>query len=303
MRSESKKIVPHEAGFAANLLFPEDEGQQWVKKAEVQGNVSHEEWQGAERAAGQGSVQVAHLRHREVEYVDGQKGSRPARGRPKEGAGAAGKKIDKESSLMQTKSKVVSSPSNGRGGRSFGKPSGLKMHSDSEGVASVLGSPSKRPTGGGGGAYEAALAEGRAMLGTPYTASGSPKTSPTGSPGSGGKINRGGYQAPKYGMGDAAGNFRKERSMNKPNNSQASDTNSAHNIFGAPPPFGVDAVTSHSTNTRFATSSSSIGGRTKDRITDYTTSASAVGAAPPTPTAMVLTGPPAAGQRPKVPLK
>jgi len=30
VRSESKKIVPHEHGFATNLLFPEDEGLQTV---------------------------------------------------------------------------------------------------------------------------------------------------------------------------------------------------------------------------------------------------------------------------------
>ena len=56
VRSESKKIVPHEHGFATNLLFPEDEGLQTVKKAEVAGNVAHDAWQQGERAAWLGST-------------------------------------------------------------------------------------------------------------------------------------------------------------------------------------------------------------------------------------------------------
>merc|ERR1719473_1401313 len=166
VRSESKKIVPHENGFATNLVFPENEGLQTVKKSEVAGNIEHEAWQKAERAAGNGSVHNAHLKHREIEYVDGQKGSRKARGSPKESAGAAGKKIGKESSLMQSKrnphaaAAPAKSPS-----RPFGKASGLRVHSDSEGVASVLGSPSKKASS----AYELALAEGRALLASPYT--------------------------------------------------------------------------------------------------------------------------------------
>merc|ERR1719183_90696 len=166
VRSESKKIVPHENGFATNLVFPENEGLQTTKRAEVAGNVEHESWQKAERAAGNGSVHNAHLKHRELEYVDGQKGSRKARGSPRESPGAAGKKIGKESSLMQSKKnpQAAASPSKSPS-RPFGKASGLRLHSDSEGVASVLGSPSKRAST----AYELALAEGRALLASPYT--------------------------------------------------------------------------------------------------------------------------------------
>merc|ERR1719473_846993 len=166
VRSESKKIVPHEHGFATNLLFPEDEGLQTVKKSEVAGNVTHDAWQQGERAAGNGSVHNAHLKHREIEYVDGQKGSRKARGSPKESGGAAGKKIGKESSLMQSKAnpQARATPTKSAS-RPFGKASGLRVHSDSEGVASVLGSPSKKATT----AYELALAEGRALLSNPYT--------------------------------------------------------------------------------------------------------------------------------------
>merc|ERR550514_1809701 len=166
VRSESKKIVPHESGFATNLVFPENEGLQTTKKSEVLGNVEHEAWQKSEMAAGNGSVHNAHLKHREIEYVDGQKGSRKARGSPKESAGAAGKKIGKESSLMQSKKnpQAAAEPAKSAS-RPFGKASGLRLHSDSEGVASVLGSPSKKATT----AYELALAEGRALLANPYT--------------------------------------------------------------------------------------------------------------------------------------
>merc|ERR1719440_1697612 len=143
VRSESKSMVPHENGFATNLVFPEHEGLQTTKKSEVIGNIEHDRWQQMEGAAGNSSVHNAHLKHREIEYVDGQKGSRKARGSPKDGPGAAGKKIGKESSLMQSKanpqSKVDPSPS-----RPFGKASGLRQHSESDGVSSVLGSPGKK---------------------------------------------------------------------------------------------------------------------------------------------------------------
>ena len=161
VRSESKKIVPHEHGFATNLLFPENEGLQTVKRAEVLGNVQHEAWQQGEMAAGNGSVHNAHLKHREIEYVDGQKGSRKARGSPKESPGAAGKKIGKESSLMRSKKNPHAAGADMfPESRPFGKASGLRAHSDSDGVASVLGSPSKKAAS----AYEMALAEGRALL-------------------------------------------------------------------------------------------------------------------------------------------
>merc|ERR1719454_1016175 len=132
VRSESKSMVPHENGFATNLVFPENEGLQTTKKSEVAGNIEHEAWQQGEMAAGNGSVHNAHLKHREIEYVDGQKGSRKARGSPKDAVGAAGKKIGKESSLMQSKStgaKVDTSAS-----KPFGKASGLRAHTDSDGV-------------------------------------------------------------------------------------------------------------------------------------------------------------------------
>merc|ERR550537_1506247 len=125
------------------------------------------EWVNAEMAAGNTSVHNAHLKHRELEYVDGQKGSRKARGSPKDGPGAAGKKIGKESALMQSKKSPQASMQAEKASpaRPFGKASGLRLHSDSDGVASVLGSPVKKPTS----AYEMALAEGRALLTNPYT--------------------------------------------------------------------------------------------------------------------------------------
>ena len=83
VRSESKKIVPHENGFATNLLFPESEGLQTSKKAEVSGNVQHESWQKSSGAAGNNSVHNAHLKHRELEYVDGQKGRARRAARPR----------------------------------------------------------------------------------------------------------------------------------------------------------------------------------------------------------------------------
>ena len=276
---------------------------QTVKKAEVAGNVTHDAWQQGERAAGNGSVHNAHLKHREIEYVDGQKGSRKARGSPKESAGAAGKKIGKESSLMQSKKNPQASVSPGKSpSRPFGKASGLRLHSESEGVASVLGSPSKRASS----AYELALAEGRALLASPYTHNAAAEDGFAGSLDGGvagpyihqptasdtkavggpkPTKSRTGYTPPKYGVGDAAGNFRKERMIvHKPRPETA---------LGAPPPFGVDPVSNDATRNRFATSASSIGGAKKERIIDYTTLPPGAGEPGPASTALV-----AAGQRP-----
>jgi len=303
VRSESKKIVPHEHGFATNLLFPEDEGLQTVKKAEVAGNVSHDSWQQGERAAGNGSVHNAHLKHREIEYVDGQKGSRKARGSPKASEGAAGKKIGKESSLMQSKSTGVRVDETAS--RPFGKASGLRAHSDSDGVSSVLGAPAKRAST----AYELALAEGRALLSNPYTQmnedgfagsldggvaqvqfhqSSAPTTLAVGGGPKPTKA-RTGYTPPKYGLGDAAGNFRKERMIVHKSRPEAQ--------FGAPPPFGVDPVNTSATGSRFSTSAATIGGSKRDRIIDYTSLPPGTGAPAPASTSIV-----AAGQRPLVPV-
>jgi len=198
--------------------------------------------------------------------------------------------------------------------RPFGKASGLRLHSDSEGVGSVLGSPSKKATT----AYELALAEGRALLANPYThqtiaedgfagsldggvgggfvhqASYKAETrddSATGLGGGlvGGKLSksRTGYTPPKYGVGDAAGNYRKERMIVHKARPEAQ--------FGAPPPFGVDPVTMPQTRNRFATSASSLGGATKDRIIDYVSLPEGAGAPAPASTSIV-----AAGQRPLV---
>jgi hypothetical protein len=316
VRSDSKKRGPHATGFATTLVFPADAGLQTTKHFEVSGNVEHQMYVDGERAAGNSSVHNAHLKHREIEYVDGQKGSRKARGSPKDGLGAAGKKIGKESSLMQSKKNSSSplhvdpkSPS-----RPFGKASGLRQHSDSEGVASVLGSPSKSAST----AYELALAEGRALLANPYThtqanedgfagsldggvhqvklhtdmykPAANTDEAATGIVG-GMKVTkaRTGYTPPKYGVGDAAGNYRKERMIVHKSRPEAQ--------FGAPPPFGVDSVTMGSTNSRFATSSSTIGGAKKDRIIDYQTLPPGAGA--PAPASTMLT---AAGQRPLVPV-
>jgi len=312
VRSESKKIVPHEHGFATNLLFPEDEGLQTVKRSEVAGNVTFDAWQQGERAAGNGSVHNAHLKHREIEYVDGQKGSRKARGSPMESAGAAGKKIGKESSLMQTKKNPNAVVVDKTPSRPFGKASGLRMQTESEGVASVLGSPSKRAST----AYELALAEGRALLSNPYThqtavedgfAGGldggvsvaklhtdlyKANTSDDDATGLMGGMkttkSRTGYTPPKYGVGDSAGNFRKERMLVHKARPEAQ--------FGAPPPFGVDPVTMPQTRNRFATSSSTIGGSKKDRIIDYTSLPVGAGEKAPASSALV-----AAGKRPIVP--
>jgi len=289
VRSESKKIVPHEHGFATNLLFPEDEGLQTVKKSEVAGNVSHDAWQQGERAAGNGSVHNAHLKHREIEYVDGQKGSRKARGSPKDSAGAAGKKIGKESALMQTKASANKAFADETASRPFGKASGLRAHSDSEGVGSVLGAPRASRAS----AYELALAEGRALLANPYTGmedggGGEVATLPVGG-GPKPTKSRTGYTPPKYGVGDAAGNFRKERMLVTKSRPEAQ--------FGAPPPFGVDPVHTGATVSRFSTSSSTIGGTKKDRIIDYTSMPPGTGAPAPASTMIVP-----AGQRPLVPV-
>ena len=98
---------------------------------------------------------------------------------------------------------------------------------------------------------------------------------------------RTGYTPPKYGVGDAAGNYRKERMIVHKARPEAQ--------FGAPPPFGVDPVTAGQTRNRFATSASSIGGATKDRIIDYTMLPEGAGAPAPASTSIV-----AAGQRPLV---
>jgi len=175
-------------------------------------------------------------------------------------------------------------------------------------VASVLGSPSKRATS----AYELALAEGRALLESPYTSavedgfggglsggvsaptifqpayqsslddstmglSGGPKVTKS----------RTGYTPPKYGVGDSAGNYRKERMIVHKARPEAQ--------FGAPPPFGVDTVTMNATVARFATSASTIGGKEKDRVIDYVMLPP--GANEPTPPSTSLV---AAGQRPLV---
>jgi len=308
VRSESKKIVPHEHGFASNLIFPENDGLQTTKIAEVQGNIDHAQWQSGEMSAGNSSVHNAHLKHREIEYVDGQKGSRKARGSPKDALGAAGKKIGKESQLMQTKSTGASDKSKDKA-RPFGKASGLRHMSDSEGVGSVLGSPKQQV----GSAYEMALAEGRALLNNPYTAGAEE--------GFGGALDGGlagfqpmrddraqaslddatlglqagvavsksrtGYTPPKYGVGDAAGNYRKERAIVHKSRPEAQ--------FGAPPPFGVDHVQPVSTQARFSTSSSTIGGNKQERVIDYQIRDEPPRVGAPAANAIV-----AAGARPKV---
>jgi len=183
------------------------------------------------------------------------------------------------------------------------------LHSDSEGVGSVLGSPAKKAST----AYELALAEGRALLASPYThqtiaedgfaggldggvsaayihkdTSVGPTADELASGMAGGAKptkSRTGYTPPKYGVGDAAGNFRKERMIVHKARPEAQ--------FGAPPPFGVDPVTGGATANRFATSAASIGGAKKDRIIDYTTLPPGAGAPAPASTAITP-----AGQRP-----
>ena len=318
VRSESKKMVPHEYGYAVNLVFPEDEGLQTTKISEVQGNIDHDAWQSMQMSAGNSSVHNAHLKHRELEYVDGQKGSRKARGSPRDAPGAAGKKIGKESALMQTK-KSAATAASGPGmkeARPFGKASGLRSQSDSEGVASVLGSPKKQPST----AYELALAEGRALLTNPYTHQsavedgfgggldgglGGPKLytsedraatlddTTTGLDGgvAAGKMtkSRTGYTPPKYGVGDAAGNYRKERMLVHKSRPEAQ--------FGAPPPFGVDPVIPQATQARFSISSATIGGNKQERIIDYQVRDEPPRLGAPAANAIV-----AAGQRPLIPV-
>lgn len=197
--------------------------------------------------------------------------------------------------------------------RPFGKASGLRLHSDSEGVASVLGSPSKRAST----AYELALAEGRALLASPYThqtiaedgfgggldggvgssfvhQASYKETTDDSATGLGGGVmagkatkSRSGYTPPKYGVGDAAGNYRKERMIVHKARPEAQ--------FGAPPPFGVDGVTMAATRNRFATSAATIGGAKKDRIIDYSVLPEGAGQPGPASSALV-----AAGQRPLV---
>ena len=163
--------------------------------------------------------------------------------------------------------------------RPFGKASGLRAHSDSEGVASVLGSPVKKASS----AYEMALTEGRALLADPYTHTSAAEDGFAGSLSGGvggaklftasykaatlddsttgleggvaaGKMtkSRTGYVPPKYGVGDSAGNYRKERMIVHKARPETA--------LGAPPPFGVDPVTNPSTQARFSTSAAGIGG-------------------------------------------
>ena len=80
--------------------------------------------------------------------------------------------------------------------------SGLRAHTDSDGVGSVLGSPAKKPAGS---AYELALAEGRALLQNPYTSAdgaAEPATLDMVSGGPKPTKSRTGYTPPKYGVGD-----------------------------------------------------------------------------------------------------
>jgi len=290
VRSESKKMVAHEHGHALALLFPEDGDQQVSRTAEELGNVEFDVTQAAERAAGNSSVHNAHLKFREMEFVDGAVGTRKGRAAGQAAQGAAGKKINKEATAMQTKARIstVGSPTGAKpGGRAFGKPSGLKAHSESSGVASALNQPLVQPPVGTS-AYEQALSQGRALLEVPYTDNKSGTAS-------GLKVDksRTQYVGPAYGEGDSAGNFRKESRplVNKPR---------PEGKFGDKSPFGVDPVTPATTNARFSTSANSVGGNKKDRIVPY-----AVVEEHPLPTkaatAIVPMGVPAAGQRPKVP--
>eukprot|EP00966_Prymnesium_polylepis_P316284 7308445-Prymnesium_polylepis.1 len=288
VRSESKKIVPHEHGHALALLFPEDGDQQVSRAAEERGNVQFDQVQAAEMAAGNSSVHNAHLKFRELEFVDGAVGTRKGRAAGRESNGAAGKKINKEATAMQTKARIptVASPVGpAPGGRPFGKPSGLKAHSESSGVASALNQPLVQPPPGSS-AYEEALSQGRALLEVAYTDNRSGTAS-------GIKVDksRTSYVAPMYNEGDSAGNYRKETRplVSKPR---------PEGKFGDGSPFGVDPVTPATTNARFSASSHSIGGIKKDRIVPY-----AVVEEHPLPskasTAIVPTGVAAAGQRPK----
>ncbi|KAL1523798.1 hypothetical protein AB1Y20_018721 [Prymnesium parvum] len=288
VRSESKKMVSHEHGHALALLFPEEEEHQFSRAALVRGNTEFNLAIAEQQAAGSSSLHHAHSKFREMELMDGYEGARKARGPPKQLEGAAGKKIDKESKDLQSRGRPSSSSPTevGSTGRPFGKPSGLTYQGDSCGVASVLNQSSSA-------AYEEALAEGRAMLATPYTGAPSAVGAASGL-----KVDPGRTQcvAPKYGEGDAAGNFRKEprHLVNKPR---------PENNFGQKSPFGVDVAESSS---RFMTSSSSIGSLKKERLDVVPGAGQQQYAAPSrVQTAIVATSSnvfPAAGQRPKIPV-
>jgi len=271
VRSESKKMVPHEHGHALALLFPAEGESQVSRTAEEKGNGQFENWQDSAKAAGNTSVHNAHLKFRELEFVDGAVGTRPGRSAGKPVPGAAGKKVQKEQAL-QTKSRIENK-SSPKGGRAFGKPSGLKSQAESTGVAFALNQPIV-----GSAAYEQALAEGREMLNKPYTGI---NVSPS----------RTGYDDPSDGIvngvaieNDSAGNYRKESKplVSKPR---------PEGKFGASSPFGVDPVNMGTTNSRFTTSAASIGGTKKDRVLPF-----AIVERPPAPTGAIVS----AGQRPKV---
>jgi len=284
VRSESKKIVPHPAGQAAQRLFPLDEGNQVTKKWSQKADAMHSQWQSAEAAAGNSSEHNAHLKFREVEFIDNAAGARKGRSLNTAGnAGAAGKKFEKHEKVTKSSSPAKKSPGSG-GQRAFGKPSGLRGHSESQGVASALNQPLySGPPVATADAYRSALAAGRDLLNSSYT--GSPSASPP-------KANRIAYNAPSYGEGDSAGNFRKEH---RPLVSQARPEAQ----FGQSAPFGVDPVTSNSTLSRFTTSALSVGGKKRDNVMPYATADRSAQPNMSPSSAMV----PAAGQRPKVPIK
>lgn len=179
--------------------------------------------------------------------------------------------------------------------RGYGKPSGVAAHSASSGVASALGRPAsqvgsaspKTPSQSTGApdAYERALSQGREMLESPYTG-GSPASRQ-------GSIvmqqkSRTGTWSPGMGASDAAGGYRRSPAqlVSKPRPEAK---------YGAPPPFGVDNLSSGSTNSRFTTSASFVGSQKRDQIMPYAV------AAPPARSAPSSTALVAAGQRPKVP--
>lgn len=279
IRSESKKMVPHEWGSAVNLLFPLNEGTQTTKKSEVVGNAEWAAWQAQEGANGNNSVHVAHLRHREIEYVDNAEGSRKARGSPKPAEGAAGKKVGVEGTLMQAKAKPGASAGGMPGKRAYGKPSGLK-DVDGGGVAAAMSS----------NVYEQALAAGREMISTPYTealATSTPSPTELARDAVQGSVkSRTGYTPPAYG-GDSAGNFRKENLLKQAKPRPEAITSA--------PPFGVDPVNHVQNQSRFTTSASSIGRKQKLEIMPYATATVPPTASPLQQTAIV----PAAGMRPR----
>jgi len=288
VRSESKKIVAHEHGHALALLFPEDGDQQVSRMAEEDGNRRFDMTQAAEQAAGNSSVHNASLKFREVEFVDGAPGTRKGRASGKETKGAAGKKIEKEHKVVTKGTTIKKQSPNSPGGRPFGRASGLKEHTESSGVASALNQP-LIPTAT---AYEQALAQGRELLATAYTAQDMDD-----GPGTASGLyvdkSRTEYLEPLAG-GDAAGNYRKESKplVSKPR---------PEGKFGDKSPYGVDPINYASTNSRFSTSSSSVGGIKKDRIVPYAVVDQSYYQAPKPSTAIVPSGVAAAGQRPKVP--